>query len=237
MADELPAQLVKSVEEDETAQVRANGDIWFQDPNRTRYLYAPSAMMLRQGEGYFSQKELIFSSISYGLTDNITLQAGAVLPFWVLGATGFNIIGGVKVGGSPLENLHLAVGAQAFSVPAMSMSAAGFVFGTATYGTADAHLSLGVGAPFLLAGSSSAIAPQAITTLSGNLRLGQHWALVSENWLIPAFISTGSGQQLPMLNSLAVRIFGKNWAVDVGGIRVPYVPIPIPWLDFAYNFG
>jgi hypothetical protein len=233
---ELPAHLVASVEEDETVQVRANGDIWFQDPNRTRYLYAPSAMMLRQGEGYFSQKELVFSSISYGLSDNITLQAGAVLPLWVLGANGFNIIGGVKVGGSPLDKLHLAVGAQAISFPSSGLVAAGFLFGTATYGTPDIHVSLGVGSPFLLTGSFS-LAPQAVTTLSGNVRVGQNVALVSENWLIPGFISPGATGELPMLNSLAVRIFGKQWAVDIGGIRVPNVPIPIPWLDFAYNFG
>jgi hypothetical protein len=233
---ELPAHLVASVKEDDTVQVRDDGQLWFQDPNRTRYLYAPSAMMLRRGEGYVSQKELFFTSAAVGLTDNITLQAGAVLPLWLVGQGGFNIIGGVKVGGSPLDRLHLAVGAQAISIPSFNLVAAGFLFGTATYGTPDVHVSLGVGSPFLIAGTTSVIAPQAITTLSANVRVGQNLALVTENWMIPAFMSSAGGQ-LPMLNSLALRIFGKQWAVDVGGIRVPGSPIPIPWLDFAYNFG
>ncbi|HEY0094411.1 MAG TPA: hypothetical protein VGB96_08815, partial [Archangium sp.] len=37
---ELPARQVKDIAVERDAQVRDNGEIWFQDPNRTRYLYA-----------------------------------------------------------------------------------------------------------------------------------------------------------------------------------------------------
>ena len=235
---ELPARQVKDITAEHNAQVRDNGEIWFQDPNRTRYLYAPSGMMLRQGEGYFSQKELFFSSLNYGLTDYITVQAGAVLPAWLLGAPGFNFIGGIKVGTSVGDRLHLAVGAQGLVLPGFgggSGGTAGFLFGTATYGTPDAHLSLGVGKPFTLSNSGGELDSNIIATLSGNVRLSQRVALVTENWLIPTLGTSTS--ELPMLNSLAVRLFGESWAVDLGGIRVPGLPIPIPWLDFAYNFG
>ncbi|AKJ02313.1 hypothetical protein ATI61_108298 [Archangium gephyra] len=235
---ELPARQVKDITTEHNAQVRDNGEIWFQDPNRTRYLYAPSGMMLRQGEGYFSQKELFFSSMNYGLSDNITVQAGAVVPAWLLGAGGFNFIAGVKVGGSVGDRLHLAAGAQGLFIPGIGTGiggAVGFVFGTATYGTPDAHLSLGLGKPFTLTNSGGSLDSTLITTISGNLRVSQRVALVTENWLMPT-IGITSGQ-LPMLNSLAVRLFGESWAVDLGGIRVPGLAIPIPWVDFAYNFG
>ena len=62
----------------------------FSDPNRTRYLYSPSAFALKQGEGYLSQKQLFFTSVAYGLTDEFTILGGAALPFWALG--GFNVI-------------------------------------------------------------------------------------------------------------------------------------------------
>ncbi|WP_375772440.1 hypothetical protein NR798_16640 [Archangium gephyra] len=236
---ELPARQVKDITVERNAQVRENGEIWFQDPNRTRYLYAPSGMMLRQGEGYFSQKELFFSSMSYGLTDHITVQAGAVLPAWLLGAPGFNFIGGVKVGGSVGDRLHLAVGAQGLFLPGFGGTtggAVGFVFGTATYGTADAHLSLGLGKPFTLFNGGGGLDSSVIGTLSGNVRLSQRVALVTENWLLASSGVSVNGQ-LPMLNSLAVRLFGESWAVDLGGIYVPGFPIPVPWLDFSYNFG
>jgi hypothetical protein len=73
-------------------------------------------------------------------------------------------------------------------------------------------------------------------TLSGNIRVSQRVSLVTENWLVPTLIASGNSE-LPMLNSLAVRLFGESWAVDLGGIRVPGLPIPMPWLDFSYNFG
>jgi hypothetical protein len=234
---EIAASAVKSVEEEKRAQVRASGELWFQDPNRTRYLYVPSAFMLRADEGYFSQKELVFSSLSYGLTDNITLQAGAIIPAWFApDGQGLNFIGGIKVGGSLSENFHLAGGAQALVLPGIfggSVAGGGLLFGTATYGTPDAHVSVAGGIPFLL-GNNLNVSNLLILTVSGNIRMGQGTALVTENWILPA---VQFNQELPMLNSLALRFFGTNWAVDVGAVRVPGSAIPLPWLDFAYNFG
>ena len=113
----------------------------------------------------------------------------------------------------------------------------GFVFGTATYGTPDAHLSLAVGAPFVFAENADAFTRPFITTLSGNLRVSQRLALITENWLVPTLNQQNAVVDFLMFNSLALRIFGERWAVDVGAIRVPYWATPIPWLDFTYNFG
>ena len=234
---ELSVRLVKSITLEDNAKVGDNGEIWFQDPNRTRYLYAPSAMMLRKGEGYFSQKQLLFSSVNYGLTDYLTVQAGAVLPAW-LTSGGFNFIGGVKVGGSVTDRLHLAAGAQVLTMPGSSwIGTAGLLFGTTTYGTPDAHLSLGVGTPVVISGGlGQELFPRdVILTVSGNVRVGQRVALITENWALPTLLYRNGA--LPMANSLAARIFGEQWAVDIGVIRVAQVPIPIPWLDFSYNFG
>ena len=46
------------------------------NPNRTRHLYAPSAMPLKEGEGYLSLKELFFLSGAYGVTDNVSILVG-----------------------------------------------------------------------------------------------------------------------------------------------------------------
>ncbi len=238
---ELPARQVKSIAVEKNARLRDNGEVWFQDPNRTRYLYAPSGMMLRQGEGYFSQKELFFSSMNYGLTDHLTVQVGAVLPAWLING-GFNLIGGIKLGTSVGDRLHLAVGAQGLILPGVmgvgsgGGGAVGFLFGTATYGTPDAHLSLALGTPFMFAQGTDVFSNHYIAALSGNVRLSQRVSLVSENWLLPTVGMAPNGE-LPMLNSLAARVFGESWAVDLGAIRVPGFPIPVPWLDFTYNFG
>jgi hypothetical protein len=218
----------------------APSEPWFPDRNRTRYLIAPGAMMLRQGEGFLSQQQLLFTSVSYGLTDNITLQAGSVLPAWLLGPLGFNGLGGVKVGGRVAEGLHLAAGAHVFFLPGVNGSKpVGLVLGTATYGTPDAHLSVSVGKPLTPNRDDRLFNPQLLTALNGNVRVGRRLALVSENWLVPTLFgySDDAFSKLPMVNSLALRIFEDNWAVTVGGIYAPGLPFPVPWLDYTHHFG
>jgi hypothetical protein len=243
---DLPRSSIRALEREEGAVVKG-GAVWFQDPNRTRYFYAPSAMTLRAGEGYFSQKELAFSAVAYGVTDHITVLAGSALPLWfVPDGYGINFVGGVKVGFQAMENLHLAAGAESLVLPIFGdgsgssfgggsgMLGAGFVFGTGTFGTRDQHLSLAVGKPFLFYGSSSLVG-DVIVVASGSLRVLPNLSLITENWIFPTG-SIGNGE-IPMLNSAGIRIMGNRLAADVGLIRIPGTPVPMPWLDFTYNFG
>lgn len=245
--------VMKTLEAERHAEVRKGGELWFQDPNRTRYLYSPSAVMLRKGEGYFSQKELLFSSVAYGVTDNVTLVAGTMVPAWFApDGQGINFIGGVKVGGEVAENLHLAAGAESLVLPAANTGGAGvgFVFGTATYEWPTLQLSLSAGRPFLLGGAAGWV-PQVIFVPSASWRVAKNVSLVTENWVMPfqqRTLGWDSTSQQPitrndgftLLNSLAARFFGEQWSADVGLIRMQthdyVVPVPIPWLDFTYHF-
>ncbi|HYQ82373.1 MAG TPA: hypothetical protein VEP68_12765, partial [Anaeromyxobacteraceae bacterium] len=103
----IPMLSVGSVTERKEVTVHKGGAVWPEDRNRTRYLMAPSGFMLRAGEGYFSQKELLFSEVGYGVTDWLTLSVGGAIPFWFV-SDGFNVIGGLKLGVSVTEILHLA---------------------------------------------------------------------------------------------------------------------------------
>ncbi|MDQ3267025.1 MAG: hypothetical protein M3Y59_25785 [Myxococcota bacterium] len=239
----LSRHSISKMEVEEGTLVSSTGQLWFRDPNRTRYLYSPSAMRLRKGEGYFSQKELVFSSVAFGLTDHVTLLAGAMLPLWMMGGNGLNFIGGIKAGFSPSENFHLAAGAETLVLPAWgfqssSVVGAGFVFVGGTLGDHNAHFTVNVGRPFMFANTSQSLG-EAIVTLNGNVRLGANFALVTENWLLPGFFGT----PLAMINSLGGRIMGERFAVDLAVLRVETFQsnglgmIPIPWVDFTYNFG
>jgi len=244
----IPRTAVKDVRAEERAYRTRTGSTWFEDANRTRYFYGPSAMMLKKGEVSFSQYELLISSLSYGVTDNISLQAGAAVPFWFVPPLpqGFNLLGAVKVGFSATELTHFAVGAQALALPAVNTGVGGLpilgvVFGTATYGQRDAHASVSLGAPFMLAGSQP-VGP-VIGTLSGNYRVSELVALVTENWLIFNVDVGGFGNKgVVGMNGVMARIMGERIAADVGAIVVwdsrpeLLVPIPIPWLAFTYNF-
>lgn len=236
---QLARRGIRDIKIEEGVQVSSTGQLWFRDANRTRYFYSPSAMMLRKGEGYFSQKELLFSSVAYGLTDNVTVLAGSMLPLWLIGTNGFNFIGGIKVGGSITDTFHLAGGAETMFVPSFGGFGFGFVFGGATLGDADRHVTVNVGKPFSL-GNSGSYLGDALATVNGNLRLGSHFALVTENWLMPSFFT--STPRLFMINSFGGRIMGERWAVDLAVIRIDGFNsnggfIPLPWVDFTLNFG
>jgi hypothetical protein len=211
----------------------------FEDPNRTRYLYAPSARMLRAGEVYLSQTELFITSGAIGVTDFLTLQLGSALPA-LLASNGLNFLVGLKVGFPLTDRLHVAGGAQVLVLPFTSprFGPTTLLFTTATYGSLDAHLSVAIGVPLSLQAPAQQwelFPGPFIATVSGNLRLGRHVALVTENWIVPGYFLP---PDVPMANALALRLFGEHWALDLGVVRIPYdPPFPLPWLNLTYNFG
>ena len=200
----------------------------FRDPNRTRYLYSPSAFSLESGEGYFSQKELIFSSLAYGVTDNLTILVGGVFPAWVLEA--FNLILGAKYTFEYSESLHFAVGGEGFYISGFSLTN---VFAGVTLGEEDAHLTLNVGKPITITGDSSTVGDLLIS-VSGNIRASQAVRLISENWLMP------SSDGLVHLNGAGVRFQGDSLACDLAlifvGANGDFALLPVPWIDFTFNF-
>lgn len=207
-----------------SARVRG-GKLYVSDPNASRYLYGPSAFMLKQGQGYFAQKELLFSSIAYGVTDWLTLQTGGVIPAWFV-EDGFNLIGALKLGTSITDFVHVAAGVQSFFLPTEE-AAAGLAFASLTLGVRDGNVTVSGGLPFSYR-DGSRITGDALLTLSASMRISPSMALVTENWLI-------LGQDF-VVGSVAGRFFGDRLATDVGVIVVSDVEFPIPWLGFAYNF-
>ncbi len=241
----LPLRAILRIDAEVNASVRESGEVWSTDPNRTRYLYGPSAMMLKKGEMSFSQKELVFSTFAYGLTDHVSLQVGSVIPALFLGLPGLNAIGAVKVGTPVAECFSVAAGAQALLIPGLGNNAnprpvgVALVFATATLGNFDRHLSVSAGRPFLFGdtGSTNSVG-DFIFTVSGNMRVSRHVALISENWLVPS-LATGT---FGAAGSVAARVMGEHISADIGGVwlvtQAGFVTdgVPIPWLDFTYNF-
>jgi len=205
----------------------------FQAPGRSRYLLGPSGMMLRRGEGFVSQKELFYTVASMGLTDHVTVTLGSVLPGLLQGRNGLNFVGGVKVGGSLSERLHLAAGVEMAVLPFMA-SGFGLAYGSLTYGTPDAHVTLGGGVTPIFYTNQFIPAGLTVGNVSGHLRLLPQLAAVTEHWV---FLSpTPFTDDVPMLNMLALRIMGRNWSVDLGAARIPG-SILLPWADLSWHWG
>jgi hypothetical protein len=199
------------------------------DPNRTRYLYSPSGFMLKQGEGYVSQTELLVTSVAYGLTSWLTVGLGSSIPFLFV-EDGVNLVGTIKLGFDAGEYVHLAAGAQTLWLPGVEAgTTAGVAFGTVTLGTPDLHLGVSAG-PVFVAGDEANDVGDVLVSISGTARVSERIAVVSENWFLPqsdnAYALSG-----------AVRFIGQRLAVDAGLIFVEGADVPIPWLDFTFNFG
>lgn len=224
---------------DEVAELKSDGT--FLDPNRTRYLYSPSAMMLRQGEVTLSQVELVLTTVAVGVTDWLSLQAGASIPIWFAQLPdSLHVVAAVKLGWPVHKYVHLAGGVQTLLLPfirpgGLSQGAvAGVGFGTVTVGHSEMHASFSGGALFTIPGSASPA-----FSLSGSIRLARPVALVTENWIIPD-VGAVTPSNLIYIITAAARLMGEQLAVDLGlamaGAGRNVVPFPIPIVSVAYNF-
>jgi hypothetical protein len=218
---------------------------WRPDPNRTRYLFAPSAYTLDVGDGYFSQKQLGLSEVAFAVHDDVTLLVGGVIPTWFM-EEGFNLVMGLKAGLQVAENLHWAAGVYGVLVPptlianAKLFGGGGIAFTTLTWGSEHFHGSFSVGMPFIFQGDGLFYDP--VLVLAGNFRVSPGLALVTEHWVIPSLLAQDFDSLAGLVNTAALRFVGtyvgNEWSVDLGLVRVHGLGIPVlPWLDVTYNWG
>ncbi|MCB9779788.1 MAG: hypothetical protein H6742_14580 [Alphaproteobacteria bacterium] len=233
----LPAAAVASI-----APVRdapgAEEARWGVDPNRSRYLYSPTAFGLGQGNGYVAQRALALTSAAVGVTDWFDLEAGTILPL-LFTKSPVGIVGG-KLAFRATDHLRLGAGTQFLMVPIDGVQAVGLAFGNVTVGSADRHLTVAAGGVFSLTeGAADAV----VTTVGGNYRLGPKTALISENWFFVFTEGDGPwGGPVFLVPSGGVRLFGPSFAVDLAVVPVVTgqsdLPIiPLPWVSFAWNFA
>ncbi len=222
----------------ENVQIGADGSVWDTNPNRTRHLYAPSAMPLKEGEGYLSLKELFFLSGAYGVTDNVSILVGSFVPTLFL-MDGTGLIGALKVAGEIGEDVYVAGGGEVITLPDFSesggLSLVGIGFGGLTFGKPDRQLTISAGRPFSLAGADPDLG-DALLVVAGQYRLTNNVGIVSENWIFPTQESPGGGGVLSV-HALAIRRINKNFAWDAGLIGVAGLPGAFPWIDWTWNIG
>lgn len=215
------------------------GNYFFPNPNNTRYFFAPSAMNLKKGEGYYQNTYVIGNSVNYGLTDNFSIGAIVVLPSLVFITP--------KIGFRVADNFHLGGGVMAGIVPDLfdgNVSLAGIGYGVATYGTLEYNATLGTGMLY----AEGEFFDRPIITLSGMARINKRLAFVSENWFLPTSkeVYYSSSGQYVMKNvyyeglSYGLRFMWEKISLDFAFINnrdiVENMPIGIPYIDFVVKF-
>jgi hypothetical protein len=228
------------------------GGFHYSNVGKSRHLYVPSAIGLKKGQGYVSQK-WVFTAAAVGVTDNLTLLAGTFTFF----PPGLTIVGG-KVSGAVAENVHITAGAEVFMTGVAGFRTEAAVgFGGITFGHDDRQITFSTGYMSIFN------APAIPLIVAGQFRLSDRVVLITENWYLklikndPARLPTEPSASNLLITSVALRLLGgredtrratpKRWTSagdpkytwDFGFIVInqdrPYGPLP--WIDFAWHFG
>lgn len=213
------------------------------DPASGRYLFAPSAIPHPEGHGYFSQKELVFSSVGYGVTDDLSVLAGSMVPLVLAGVANgepdmVNGILGFKYGQRVSPELHIGAGAWALGVTEASLA---IPYVNMTYGDRYDHYTLAIGQTYVIQENDLGVTPVVFATHHAT----QNGAWITETWFVVQPDQPYDGPDLLVAASAAHRFMGKRLTVDLGLVNMlpiglsadEFVYLPIPWLDFAWHWG
>jgi len=233
----IPKEAVVKID-DFTGKMK-EGKLYRPDPNKSMYLFSPSAFAIGKNNKYCRDFCVLFPSFNYGFSDVLSAQAGI---FWIpgLGIDDIPIIGSLKTSIYNKNKLAFAGGAMYMRIPTISIEdeddihlGGGFLFVTGTYGDQFNHASLSLGWGFARGNDEWEMMERPIFVLAGNKRISQNIALVGESWIWPE-IEFG---YVPIL--LSARFIGKRIATDVGMLftfETISQGLPFPIINFTYHF-
>lgn len=211
-------------------QIR-NGEIWYDSPHATRYLFGPNGYSLKRGEGYYQNVWIWFNQISFGVTDRFTLGIGMVPLFFFSAPTPVWITPKYSI---PIKEGKVNLGVGALVATVLGTEGDGGTFGVAygqlTLGSRDRNVNFGLGYGY--AGDSWANSPT--LSFSTMQRVNKKLAFISENYLFD------TGDDNIGLLSAGFRFLGRRIAID--GALVVLVEngfdfIAIPWLGINVPIG
>jgi hypothetical protein len=219
-----PRSAIRRVEATSSGSVH-DGEVWPEDPSRTRLFFAPTGRMQHAGEVYFSDAYVLFPSFQGGLSDRLSVGAGmSVVPGLGLDEQVYYITPKVGLYASP--NVNLAIGALVAGAGAITDEGPfGLGYGVATVGGEDGSVTVGAGFGFHQSSTS-----QAIFMLGGSKRVSSNIALLTENYLY-------TEHETSALISAGIRFMSEKLAVDLAGFTVSDSGVPIiPYVAFIYRF-
>ncbi len=216
----LSASAIREIKEIPAADLR-EGEYWFPNPNSTRLFFAPSGQMLKKGEGYFSDYELFFPGIAYGVTDNVTIGGGVSLFPAAVEDQVYYVT--PKIGISVADKVHVAAGVLFAGTQG---GTGGIYYGVGTFGDGNASVTLGGGYGF----AGGKIEAKPVGMIGGELRASRRIGIVTENYLLP--VSDNN-----FLYSFGLRFMGEKLTTDLALVNVSGSDvIGIPYVDFVFRF-
>jgi len=160
-----------------------DGKLWFDNPQATRYFWAPNGYGLKKEEGYYQNIYVLWNQFAYGVSDNFSI-GGGVIPLFLFGGGATPVFITPKFS-IPIQKDKFNIGGGALigTVLGESEMSFGIVYGLTTIGTRDNNVSFSLGYGF--AGGEWAQSP--LVNVSGLFRVSSRFYFITENY----YINTG----------------------------------------------
>lgn len=203
---------------------------WFKNPHATRLLFAPTAIPLKKGEGYYQNIMVIGNMFNYGIVNNFSVGGGFDFLTMFSTADGWHplISLNAKSGFQVSENFY--IGAGGIYAGMSDEFSAGLLYGIGTYGNYNNNFTMGLGWGFV----DKDFQEKPFIMLGGMARISEKLWLVSENWVVPT-------PNYYVVVSYGMRFVSKRIAVDLAFVNnkdfVEFIPIGIPFVDFVIKLG
>jgi len=226
----IPQSQIKRISRLSAIQSK-DGTYWLDNPQSTRYFWAPNAYSLKQGEGYYQNVWILFNQAVYGITNHFSAGVGVVPTFLFAGASTPAWIT-AKFSVPVVENkFNLGVGALMGTVIGESNTGFGILYGITTFGSKDKNLNIGLGWGY--AGGKMASNPT--VNISGMIRTGAKGYFITENYFI------GTPDNFIVMMMFGGRRIIKHTGLDFGAM-IPLGGdigsfVAIPWLGLTIPFG
>lgn len=211
------------------------------NPRPSRYLYAPSAIPLKRGEGYLNLIYFLLFQAQYGITDNFSLGITTTPAFQ---PSFLNAKYAQKIKDKWSVSAGFQIGQLSFDDP----EKIGILFANATYGDRESNISLNLGYGFYTETNENL----PIIEVSGLFKSTNKVSLVGEIWVLlhknmrptivggPALRFQTSKKYFVDFGVLSINISESNYVPDLqtGNLRnepeyISYWPIPFVSLGWT----
>ncbi|WP_297693648.1 hypothetical protein [uncultured Eudoraea sp.] len=226
----IPVATIKKLTRLEDRNI-VQGEVWTDNPQATRYFWAPSSYGLKKGESYYQNVWIFFNQFAFGVTENFSIGLG-IVPIFLFGGYATPVWVTPKFSIPIEENkFNLGVGGLFGSVLGNG-GGYGIVYGTTTFGSRDKNVNIGVGYGFI----DDEWADVPTLSLSAVIRTGKRGYFLTENYIIDAGDSV-----------LGILSFGGRTVLN-GGVSIDYggfIPLEedidgfilVPWLGIVVPLG
>ena len=197
------------------------GELWHEDPSGTRLLFTATGRSLGKGESYVGTYVIALPFAAIGITDRISIAAGAPVLFGELEP--FYLAPRVQILRTP--KAQAALGTLVFF---FDDDLVGIVYGVGTFGDRDKALSAGLG--FFYSGDDVESEPAFM--LGGEARVSRRIKLMTENYLLPDAVGVAL--------SGGIRVIGERFTTEIGVVAAVSDgdgACCIPLVNFSYAFG